>query len=111
MVGGCRAAEFQRVGQDARQHGTLNLARAFCQIIAHDVMHHGGGAGQRADHHINRGFGFQTADQHMVINDRHDGGIVDGWRQFGGVIGIDDDDLIIGGNVRDDFRLRKAPVL
>ena len=110
MVGRGGRAEFQRVGQDARQHRPLDLTRGFGKVGAHDVMHHRRGAGQRADHDVDRHLGFQPADQHVMVDDRHDRGIPDRGRQFGRVVGVDDHHPILCRHVGNDVRLGKAPV-
>jgi len=52
-----------------------------------------------------------AADQHVVVDDRLNFRIVDRGRQFGGVVGVNDHDFVVGGNVGDDRGLFKAPML
>ena len=104
-------AELQRVRQNAGQRGTFDvLGHAVC-IGAHQVMHDGGGAGQRAHGDVDWAFGFQTADQFVVIDDRPDIGRVDGGRQLCRVVGVNDHNRCVGFNVGDDGGLLKAPAL
>src|SRR5690606_21761481 len=43
---------------------------------------------------FNRAFGFQTANQFVVVDDADDVSLVDRRRQLGRVVGVDDKDLL-----------------
>jgi hypothetical protein len=54
-------------------------------------------------------FVSRPADQLVVVDDRADVGGVDVLRQFGGVVGVDDDDGLAGFDPVDDRGLVQAP--
>jgi spermidine/putrescine transport system ATP-binding protein len=81
------------------------------EIGADQVMHDRGGAGQRAHCDVDGVLGLEAADQHVMVNDAGDLGVVDRRRKFGGVVGVDDDNGIFGAYVRDDLGLGQAPML
>ena len=104
-------AEFQRVGQDAGQHRALDPRGGLGQIVADHLPHDGGGAGDGFDADLDGALGFKAADQLVMVDDRADVGAVDRGGQFGGVVCVDDDDGLIGGDVRDDLGLVELPVV
>jgi hypothetical protein len=58
---------------------------------------------------VDRTLRFQPADQLVVVDDRADVRVVDSLGQFGGVVGVDDDDGLAGGDAVDDPGLLQTP--
>ena len=111
-MGGCgRAAEFQRVGQDAGQHRALDGFRCAGHVRPHQVVHDRGGAGQRAHGDVDRGAGLDAACQQVMVDDLDHLGLIQAGGQFGGVVGVHDHALIAGCDIGDDLRLVQVPPL
>jgi hypothetical protein len=89
-------AELERVRQDAGQHRALHalgrLRRSspiiLCMMVAVQA------SGSMRD--VDRTLRLEPADQLVVVDDRADVGGVDVLGQFGGVVGVDDDDGLAG---------------
>ena len=111
MGGGGGRAEFQRVRQDARQHQPLDPFWHLGRVRSHQVMHDGRGAGQGAHSDVDRAFGFQPADQFVVIDDRRDIQGVDVGGQFLRVVGVNDHHRRAIGKFGHDARLWAVPML
>ena len=109
MRGGGRAAEFQRVGQDAGQHHPLDSRRCAVKVVADQVVHDRGGAGQRPDGDVDRGAGGDAAGQQMVVDDFQHLGLRQRGGQFRGVVGVHNHALVARGHVLDDFGHVHAP--
>jgi hypothetical protein len=102
-------AEFQRVAEDAGQHRALHRVGHFRRVIAHQVVHDRGGAGDGPHGDVDRPLRLKPADQLVVVDDRADVGGVHVRGQFGGVVGVDDDDGLPGLDAVDDGGLVQTP--
>ena len=80
-------------------------------VLADHLPHDGGGAGQRLNADVDGAFGFQPADQFVVVDDGCDVGVVDRVGQFGGVVRVHDDNRLIRLNASDDARFGQVPFL
>jgi hypothetical protein len=63
-------AEFQRVAEDAGQHRALHRVGHFRRVIAHQVVHDRGGAGDGPHGDVDRPLRLKPADQLVVVDDR-----------------------------------------
>ena len=70
-------SELKRVRQDARQHRAFDVLRHVRCVLAHQIMHDRGGAGDGAHGNVDRAFGLQPADQLVVVDDLTNIGAVD----------------------------------
>ncbi len=109
MRGGGGAAEFERVRQDARQHRAADRFGHLRGIVAHQIIKHGRGAGERADRDLDRRAGLDATCKHVVVDDADHIGVVDRGRQFGGVVGIDDHHAFARRHIGNDFGLCDFP--
>ena len=111
FLSGGRAAEFQRVRQDTGKCGTLYPNRCLRPVFADHLVHDRRCASQRLDVDLNRPAGFEARHEAVVIDDAGDVGVIDVVGQFTGVVCVHNDNRCVGGQIAQDLRLIKVPVI